>query len=457
MLRVTNMKIHVLRKSAFSEKNRGQRCLLPVSFFRHYCPVIIFLLLCFVCNHCAAVTGNGNIFLERYRNLPEVKQIILVEQSAAAPSEGTLFLFVKKTPEGEWQETLRCNAFLGKNGINKTQEGDKKTPSGDFGLLRAFGVKDDPGSLIPYTKLTGSMYLCGDREYYNQFIDVSRMDHRCSGNSEHLIRYVPQYNYGLFLDYNKEGVYGKGSAIFLHCFGSYPYTMGCISVAEENMVKILQTVDQNARICIYSNESAGFVVLTDVVPEVETEMRYYTLYNFVGDRICGYEEPVAFVTKETAAALQRVVAELAPLGYTLKVFDAYRPQMAVDHFVRWASDHKDVRMKWYFYPEEEKETLFAHGYISARSGHSRGSTVDLTLYDIQNDCDVDMGGTFDYFGYCSHADYPHLTEQQKKNRQLLQQVMRKCGFRGINTEWWHFTLQNEPYPDRYFNFPVRRL
>lgn len=204
-------------------------------------------------------------------------------------------------------------------------------------------------------------------------------------------------------------------------------------------------------------DSSGFVVLTDIVPEALTEVRYYTLYNFIGDRVRGYEEPVALVTKETAYALREVQAEIAPLGYVIKIFDSYRPQMAVDHFVEWARDVNDVRMQKYFYPEENKANLFAHGYIAYRSGHSRGSTVDLTLYDVRNDCDVDMGGTFDYFGYRSYPDYPHLTAEQKKNRQLLRSVMLKHGFRGIDTEWWHFTLNNEPYPSTYFNFAVKRI
>ena len=205
------------------------------------------------------------------------------------------------------------------------------------------------------------------------------------------------------------------------------------------------------------NDSSGFVVLDDVLPEIMVEMRYYTNYNFTGDKIRGYEEPVALVTKETAVALQGVLKELAPLGYTLKVYDAYRPQMAVDHFVEWARDVNDTRMKSYFYPEENKANLFAHGYIASRSGHSRGSTVDVTLYDVRNDCDVDMGGTFDYFGYRSYPDYPNLTEQQRKNRNLLRSVMQNHGFHGIDTEWWHFTLNNEPYPHDYFNFAVKRL
>ena len=202
---------------------------------------------------------------------------------------------------------------------------------------------------------------------------------------------------------------------------------------------------------------SGFVVLTDVVPDAIVELRYYTLYNFIGDRIRGYEEPVALVTKETALALREVNKELAPLGYSIKIYDAYRPQMAVDHFVEWARNLNDTRMKKYFYPEENKANLFSHGYISSRSGHSRGSTVDLTLYDIRNDCDVDMGGTFDYFGYRSHPGYPNLTEEQKKNRNLLRSVMLKHGFRGIDTEWWHFTLNNEPYPNTYFNFKIKQF
>lgn len=208
---------------------------------------------------------------------------------------------------------------------------------------------------------------------------------------------------------------------------------------------------------ISATDSTGFVVLTDVVPDAIMEVRYYTLYNFIGDRVRGYEEPVALVTRETANALREVNKELLLMGYTIKVFDAYRPQMAVDHFVEWAKDLNDVRMQSYFYPEERKANLFAHGYIASRSGHSRGSTVDLTLYDLRNQCDVDMGGTFDYFGYRSHPDYPNLTGQQKQNRQLLRSVMLKHGFRGIDTEWWHYTLNNEPYPGTYFNFAVKRL
>ena len=193
---------------------------------------------------------NGDVFLKKYQKNNAVKQILLVKQAKNEISNGILILMTKDN-SNTWFEQFRCNAYLGKNGIDKTQEGDRRTPTGDYGMCMAFGAKEDPGSLVPYTKLTNTMYLCGDKEYYNQFIDVSKINHICSNNSEHLIRYIPQYNYALIFDYNKENVYGKGSAIFLHCYGSYPYTLGCISVAEENMIKILKTVDKNARICIY--------------------------------------------------------------------------------------------------------------------------------------------------------------------------------------------------------------
>ena len=196
--------------------------------------------------------NKGDKYLQKYQTSPAVQQIILVEQTETEKALGKLFLLAKDA-KGNWVKQLECKAYLGINGLDKTQEGDKRTPSGDYGFLKAFGAKDNPGSLIPYTKLTDTMYLCGDKEYYNQFIDTSKIQHTCSNNSEHLIRYIPQYNYALILDYNKENVFGKGSAIFLHCFGSSPYTLGCISIAEDNMIKILQTVSATARICIYAS------------------------------------------------------------------------------------------------------------------------------------------------------------------------------------------------------------
>ena len=203
-----------------------------------------------------------------------------------------------------------------------------------------------------------------------------------------------------------------------------------------------------------SNDPSDFVLVSEAVPDAILEIRYYSTYNFIGDRIDGYEEPLAFMTKESAAALREVSDELVGKGYRLKIFDAYRPQMAVDNFMRWALDEDDVRMKEYFYPELEKDVLFPQGYIAEHSGHSRGSTVDLTLFDMTTEREVDMGGTFDYFGELSHPDYTDITEEQYANRMILRDAMTAHGFRPLDEEWWHFTLDNEPYPDTYFTFPV---
>ena len=199
----------------------------------------------------------------------------------------------------------------------------------------------------------------------------------------------------------------------------------------------------------------GFVALAEAVPDAILEIRYYSTYNFVGDRIEGYERPCAMLTREAASALKAASDECVRRGYRLKIFDAYRPQRAVWHFMRWAKDVGDVRMKAHFYPNLDKSVLFAQGYIAEKSGHSRGSTVDLTLFDMGTGKEVDMGGTFDWFGIESHPDYKGITEKQFANRMLLREIMVKHGFKPLVEEWWHFTLAAEPYPDTYFDFPVR--
>ncbi|MCR4819007.1 MAG: M15 family metallopeptidase [Fretibacterium sp.] len=223
------------------------------------------------------------------------------------------------------------------------------------------------------------------------------------------------------------------------------------------MVLLLLSVACAAAHGISPNDSSGFVDLSEAVPDAMLEIRYYSDYNFAGERIDGYEEPRALLTKKAAKALKAVSDELITKGYRLKIYDAYRPQRAVTHFVRWAKDLNDTRMKEHFYPELDKSILFKKGYISRKSGHSRGSTVDLTLFDVKAGEDVDMGGTFDYFGQKSHWDYKGLTREQRENRVILRRAMMAHGFRPISTEWWHFTLKNEPYPHTYFDFPVKSL
>ena len=203
-----------------------------------------------------------------------------------------------------------------------------------------------------------------------------------------------------------------------------------------------------------SDDASDFVVLSVAVPDVILEIRYYSTYNFVGERIDGYEQPIALITKEAAAALKAASDDFIEKGYRLKIYDAYRPQKAVSHFVRWAQDAADTRMKRYFYPDLEKDVLFPQGYIAEHSGHSRGSTVDLTLFDMAAEKELDMGGVFDYFGEESHPDYRGITEEQYANRMLLRETMLAHGFKPLAEEWWHFTLADEPYPDTYFTFPV---
>ena len=202
------------------------------------------------------------------------------------------------------------------------------------------------------------------------------------------------------------------------------------------------------------NDVSDFVLLSDLVPGIVQVMRYYSTFNFVGERINGYEQPCAVTTKEAARALLEVSNKANVMGYRLKVFDAYRPVSAVRHFVMWGVDDLDQRMKPFFYPDLQKQELFEKGYIANQSSHSRGSTIDLTLLDMTSGKEVDMGSAFDHFSEVSHPDYRGITPEQYENRMFLQDLMVKNGFAPIDCEWWHFTLRDEPFPDTYFDFPV---
>ena len=201
-------------------------------------------------------------------------------------------------------------------------------------------------------------------------------------------------------------------------------------------------------------DPSRFVLLADFVPGIVQEIRYYSTFNFIGDRINGYEEPCAITTREAARALKEVSNEANVRGYRLKVFDAYRPARAVKHFVMWGIEDLDLRMKPYFYPDLEKQELFIKGYIASRSSHCRGSTIDLTLLDMSTGKEADMGSPFDLFSEVSHPDYRGITEEQYENRMLLRTMMTRNGFEPINCEWWHFSLKNEPFPETFFDFPV---
>ena len=199
----------------------------------------------------------------------------------------------------------------------------------------------------------------------------------------------------------------------------------------------------------------SFVDAASVAPGLVVEARYAGSHNFVGAPIDGYEKPLCYLTRPAAAALAQVVADLAPRGLTLKAFDCYRPERAVGHFVRWARNLGDVAKKSEFYPHVDKRALFSNGYIAARSGHSRGSTVDLTLARRAGGKELDMGTPFDFFSPRSSPSDTGVSAEAQANRALLAEAMRKRGFVPYNKEWWHFTLRHEPYPQSYFDFPVR--
>ena len=201
-------------------------------------------------------------------------------------------------------------------------------------------------------------------------------------------------------------------------------------------------------------DHSRFVIINDLIPDIITELRYYSSFNFVGAHIDGYQEPVALLTKEAAERLKNASDFFDTKGFRIKIWDSYRPQSAVDHFVRWKNDLNDVKMKEYFFPDLTKKEVFEQGFIAEKSGHSRGSTIDLTLIYKQNGTDVDFGTSFDFFGIKAHTNYTQITDQQKYYRSFLKTVMEENGFINLPEEWWHYSLDKEPFPDTYFNFPV---
>lgn len=208
-------------------------------------------------------------------------------------------------------------------------------------------------------------------------------------------------------------------------------------------------------ITIYSQKlPEGFVYLSEVDNTIQTELRYITKNNFIGKPIDGYLKTTVIISSKAANALKEVQRVLQKKGLSLKIFDAYRPQTAVNHFVKWARVLGDTLMKKEYYPRVPKSELFKQGYIASKSGHTRGSTVDLTLVDIKTGKELDMGSPYDFFGVESHPFYKNISSEQKKNRLYLRKIMLEHNFKPYNSEWWHFTLRDEPFPKTYFSFPI---
>ncbi len=213
-------------------------------------------------------------------------------------------------------------------------------------------------------------------------------------------------------------------------------------------------------LCFYSITQKStvpdsFVNVVKIIPDLNIELRYYSNNNFIGDTIEGYKSNTLYLTKNTANKLKLVQDELQKQNLCLKVYDGYRPQRAVNHFVRWAKQIEDTLQKAKFYPKVDKRHLFREGYIASKSGHSRGSTIDLTIIDGKTGMALDMGSPYDFFGPQSWVNFSGITDKQRANRILLQTVMNKNGFRSYSKEWWHFTLQGEPFPNTYFDFEIK--
>ena len=201
--------------------------------------------------------------------------------------------------------------------------------------------------------------------------------------------------------------------------------------------------------------SAGeFVEIKVKLPEVQTDVRYAGTNNFVGRPIPGYNAEKIVLSKPAADSLHKAIKHLNSKGYGVIIYDAYRPQKAVDYFRKWSRDMGDTIAKAGFYPDIAKKDLFHLGYIASKSGHSRGSTIDLSLTELATGREIDMGGTYDFFDESSSPHSDKITMQQQKNRNILREAMLTHGFKPLHTEWWHFTLKNEPYPDTYFDFNV---
>ncbi len=198
----------------------------------------------------------------------------------------------------------------------------------------------------------------------------------------------------------------------------------------------------------------GFVYLKDIDATIQVELRYFSNNNFIGKPIEGYKSNRLIITLKTAKALQKIQEILIKKDLSLKIFDAYRPQQAVNHFVKWAKVLEDTLMKKEYYPKVPKTELFKRGYIASKSGHTRGSTVDLTIVNLKTGEELDMGSPYDFFGKKSHPFYKKITNHQKRNRLYLRKVMLENGFNPYDNEWWHFTLKNEPFSKTYFNFAI---
>tara|TARA_B100001063_G_scaffold121321_1_gene113267 strand:+ start:64 stop:726 length:663 start_codon:yes stop_codon:yes gene_type:complete len=206
----------------------------------------------------------------------------------------------------------------------------------------------------------------------------------------------------------------------------------------------------------FSQSRDSFIDIKEYIPSITIDLKYSSDDNFTGRVVNGYESPKCLLTFEAASSLRNIQTILNKSGYSLKIYDAYRPQRSVNHFINWSKNQSDTLKKSYYYPNLAKSTLFKLGYIASKSSHSRGSTVDITLVEISSGKEIDMGSPYDFFGLESSHDYENISITQKNNRKLLLDVMTKNGFSSYSKEWWHYTFIDEPFPTTYFDFTTNK-
>ena len=463
-----------------------------MKIIKSFVKLIVFtvLLVIFSVMTSSFVSASSNLDIKKLlsahgNNIKKSTQaLIVIDNNSLFPNQRKVYALEKKVDE--WKPAFDpFNAVIGKNGFadaGKKREGDGKTPSGTFALQMTFGYDKSIKTKMPYRQAFIDDIWVDDpkADDYNRWVKKAKTQ---AVSYEKMRRDDNLYKYGIVIEYNTNPVVKDyGSAIFFHVWrGKDIPTAGCIAVSEEDIVKILAWLDPKALpVIIIGNDNTpeGFVDIQKVIPDALLDIRYYGPHNFLGERVDGYMAPKCLLTGVTADALAQVQKELTPFSLSLKIYDCYRPQQAVDHFVRWAKDINNSKTKKEFYPTVDKRNLFKDGYIDSKSGHSRGSTVDLTIVPFPaprqqdyipgqklaecylpvakrfGDNTIDMGTGFDCFHELSHTLNKNIGKQQKINRLLLKSLMVKHGFRNYEKEWWHYTLNNEPYPNTYFNFAI---
>ncbi len=402
--------------------------------------------------------------IEQLLTKVDSEQVLLVKVKDDSDLYATITFYEKN--DGQWITILdHEKATVGKNGIDKVAEGDIKTPTGIFTLGSAFGYEKNIETSYPFLELLPTHHWVDDVQsiYYNQLVNYQVGNYIEFNSSEQLITF-DVYEYGLFIDYNLTNIKGIGSAIFLHVFRSENSpTGGCVAISKENLQLVISELSlQKNPIIIIGDEDDyiqmatntfnqpnrlpdGFVYIREIIPVVLIDAKYYTNDNFLGRQVVGYEDNTAIMLKEATYALEKVQQTLLKNNLSLLVFDAFRPQRAVDDFVTWVNSNELPVNKEQYFPDINKNKLIEQGYIASLSSHSKGNTIDLTIIDLLTGQPLDMGSPFDYFGDISHFETTNITTEQAANRQLLRDAMMNQGFSPYSKEWWHFSYNSSQY------------